>query len=206
MLRLCWALRKIESSCDMHFPSGGYVRTFLFTLGAAGLLLLAGCKASAPGAVETKLATEAKKVTIGGKDWQNPVPDTPAAVAEGKGHFQHHCQICHGMDGHNTGVPFAASMSPEVADLGSKDVQDCADGQLKWIIDNGIRLTGMPGWKDILDDDEKWKVVRFLRHLPAKGSEGTPEVFKEEQEQHEEMKQGEKAGATPHEHGAEPKH
>ena len=171
------------------------MRTILCAIAAASLLALAGCKASAPGAVETKLATEAKKVTIGGKDWKNPVPDTPAAVAQGKGHFQHHCQICHGMDGHNTGVPFADSMSPEVADLGAKDVQEYTDGQLKWIIDNGIRLTGMPGWKDILDDDEKWKVVLFLRHLPAKGSEGVPAIFKEEKEEHEQMEHSAKAGA-----------
>ena len=171
------------------------MRTILCAVAAASLLAFAGCKASAPGTVETKLATEAKKVTIGGKDWKNPVPDTPAAIAEGKGHFQHHCQICHGMDGHNTGVPFADSMSPEVADLGAKDVQEYTDGQLKWIIDNGIRLTGMPGWNDILDDDEKWKIVRFLRHLPAKGSEGVPEIFKEEKEQHEQMEKGGKAGA-----------
>jgi mono/diheme cytochrome c family protein len=181
------------------------VRTFLFALAASSLIMLAGCKASAPGSVETRLATEAKKVTIGGKDVQNPVQDTPAAVAEGKGHFQHHCQICHGLDGHNSGVPFADTMSPEVADLGSKDVQDYTDGQLKWIIDNGIRLTGMPGWKDILEDDEKWKIVRFLRHLPAKGSEGIPAVFKEEQEEHQEMKQGAKAGETaPHQHSHAP--
>jgi hypothetical protein len=101
-------------------------------------------------------------------------------------------------------VPFADTMSPEVADLGSKDVQDYTDGQLKWIIDNGIRLTGMPGWKDILEDDEKWKIVRFLRHLPAKGSEGIPEVFKEEQEEHQEMKEGGKPGAAAHTHSHAP--
>lgn len=172
------------------------MKTALFALAAAGLLVLAGCKASAPGSVETRLATKAKKVTVGGKDWKNPVADTPEAVAEGKGHFQHHCQICHGLDGHNTGVPFADSMSPEVADLGSKDVQEYSDGQLKWIVDNGIRLTGMPGWKGILEDDEEWKIVRFLRHLPAKGSEGIPEVFQEEQEQHQEMEHGAKPGAA----------
>lgn len=170
----------------------------LVALASAGLLILAGCKASAPDTVETRLATEAKKITIGGKDWKNPVPDTPEAVAEGKGHFQHHCQICHGLDGHNTGVPFADSMSPEVADLGAKDVQQYTDGQLKWIIDNGIRLTGMPGWNGILEDDEKWKIVNFLRHLPAKGSQGIPEVFKEEQEQHEQMEHGAKPGAPAH--------
>ncbi len=169
----------------------------LATLSLAASLILTGCKASAPGGVETTLATEAKKVTIGGKDWKNPVPDTPEAVAEGKGHFQHHCQICHGLDGHNTGVPFAQTMSPEVADLGSSNVQEYSDGQLKWIIQNGIRLTGMPAWHGILEDDEMWNIVRFLRHLPAKGSEGVPQIFKEEAEEHEQMEHG----TAPHTHG-----
>ncbi len=182
------------------------MRRIVSAIVAASLLGLAGCKASAPGTVETKLATEAKRVTIGGKDWKNPVADTPAAVAEGKGHFQHHCQICHGMDGHNTGVPFADKMSPEVADLGTSNVQEYSDGQLKWIIENGIRLTGMPGWKGILEDDEMWKIVDFIRHLPPKGSEGVPAIFREEEEEHQQMEHGAKAGeaAPQHQHGAAP--
>jgi hypothetical protein len=72
---------------------------------------------------------------------------------------------------------------------------------LHWIIVNGINPSGMPAWKGILEDDEMWKIVRYLRHLPEKGSLGTPEVFKEEQEEHQEMKSG------PHQHshgGAHP--
>src|SRR5215472_16131712 len=125
-----------------------YSLAFLFM----AIALMLGCKASAPGDAESKLAAEAKKVMIGGKDWQNPTPNTPDTVRTGMEHFQHHCQICHGLDGHNTGVPFAGKMSPEVADLGSKDVQEYADGQLKWIMENGIRLTGRPGWKGVLED------------------------------------------------------
>lgn len=143
--------------------------------------------------METTLATEAKRVTIGGKDWKNPAPDTPAAANEGRGHFQHHCQICHGNDGHATGVPFKDQMSPSVLDLGDPDVQGYSDGQLKWIIENGIRFSGMPGWHGILEDDEMWKIVRFIRHLPPPGSAGVPDVFKAQAEEHEHMK-GEAAG------------
>lgn len=150
-------------------------------------MLLASCKASAPGDAESKLAAEAKKVMIGGKDWKNLTPDTPDTVKTGMEHFQHHCMVCHGMDGHNTGVPFAAKMSPPVIDLGDKDVQKYEDGQLKWIIENGIRFSGMPGWKGILEDDEMWSIVRFLRHLPEKGSQGIPQVYKESEEEHQEM-------------------
>ena len=48
-------------------------------------------------------------ITIGGKNDKNPTPDTPDTVKEGMEHFGHHCQICHGLDGQNTGVPFAAN-------------------------------------------------------------------------------------------------
>jgi len=158
-------------------------------------LSLAGCKASKPGYVEDMLITKVKqKITVGGKNRPNPAPDNEASIKEGRAHFQHHCQICHGLDGHNTGVPFAEKMDPPVADLGDEDVQEYTDGQLKWILENGIGPSGMPGWRGILDDDEMWKVVRFIRHLPAKGSQGIPDVFKEEAEEHEEMRSGAPAG------------
>jgi mono/diheme cytochrome c family protein len=165
------------------------------TMGAiAATIFLSGCRASNPGSLESKVVTGIKHdVTIGGKNDKNPLQATADNIHEGAEHFQHHCQICHGLDGQNTGVPFAQKMSPPVADLASKDVQEYADGQLKWIIQNGIGPSGMPGWKDDLTDDEMWKMVLYLRHLPAKGSLGTPDVFKEEAEEHE---------ATEHEHGA----
>src|SRR6266704_2935226 len=105
---------------------------------AAGLGLLTSCNANQPGSIETMVAQEAKKLTLSGKNLKNPLPDTPENVAEGKEHFQHHCEICHGLDGHNTGVPFAEKMSPPVADLGQKNVQSYTDGQLKLIIENGL--------------------------------------------------------------------
>jgi mono/diheme cytochrome c family protein len=177
--------------------------------------VLPGCKASAPGTVESDAAIALKKITIGGKDRQNPVRDNDQAVKTGAEHFQHHCQVCHGLDGHNTGVPFAQKMSPPVLDLGEKDVQQYTDGQLKWIIENGIRFTGMPGWKGILDDDEMWNIVRFIRHLPAKGSLGAPQVYAEGEEQHEAAEKGAASGAQQakphpdahkHEHGEQHKH
>ena len=69
-----------------------------------------------------------------------------------------------------------------VADLSSPAVQAYTDGQLHWIIENGINPSGMPAWKGILEEDEMWKIVRYIRHLPPKGSLGTPEIFKEEED------------------------
>jgi mono/diheme cytochrome c family protein len=68
-------------------------------------------------------------------------------------------------------------MLPPVPDLSSNQVQGFSDGQLKWIIDNGVSPSGMPASKGILNDDEIWQIVVFLRHLPAKGSLGEPAVY-----------------------------
>ena len=112
------------------------------------VLVVTGCKVGKPGKVESTVMGEIKRnVTIGGKDWKNPVANNADALNEGAEHFQHHCQICHGLDGQNTGVPIATGMLPPTADLASPRVQEYTDGQLKWIIDNGIRFSGMPGWK-----------------------------------------------------------
>ena len=173
----------------------------LTMLAFAGVLTVAGCKAGSPGGTQKSVINEVKHaVTIGGKDDKNPVPDTPDAVKEGGEHFGHHCQICHGLDGQNTGVPFASKMDPPVADLASKDIQDYTDGQLKWIISNGIGPSGMPGWKGILTDEEMWNLVHYIRHLPAKGSLGTPDIYKEEAEEHEHMEKGGKGAPHTHSH------
>lgn len=156
-------------------------------------LAVAGCKSSEPSSAEKTVMKEIKHVvTIGGKDDKNPQPDTPEILKEGKEHFGHHCQVCHGMDGQNTGVPFASKMEPPVADLSSKDVQGYSDGQLRWIIANGIAPSGMPGWKGILNDEEMWNLVVFIRHLPPKGSLGAPSVYEH--------------GAAAHKHAEEHSH
>ena len=152
-----------------------------------GLAVLLSCKArEGQSNIESTIVKEVKqKITIGGKEWKNPVRDTADSQKEGSEHFQHHCMVCHGLDGHATGVPFAARMDPPVPDLSSRDVQGYTDGQLKWIIQNGIAPSGMPGWKGILEEGEMWKIVNHIRHLPPKGSLGVPAVYKEAEEEHE---------------------
>lgn len=114
---------------------------------------------------------------VGNKKQKNPMAATTQTIADGKDAFSHYCVACHGLDGQNTGVPFADRMSPPVPSLASKPVQDYTDGQLKWIIDNGLWPSGMPGSKGILSDDEVWSIVVYLRHLPPAGSQGEPEMY-----------------------------
>jgi mono/diheme cytochrome c family protein len=153
-------------------------------LSAATIAVLIGCKANPPSHVEKAIVQESKDLVIGGKDWHNPVTADASNLKLGAEHFHHHCQVCHGLDGHTTGVTFARNMSPPVPDLGATDIQKYTDGQLKWIMENGIRMTGMPRWKGLLDDKEMWQMALYIRHLPAKGSVGIPEVFEREGEEH----------------------
>jgi mono/diheme cytochrome c family protein len=144
----------------------------------AAACALCGCKASVPGKAEGRVIWSAKHhLTVGNKKQKNPLSATPQTIVDGKEAFGHYCVACHGMDGQNTGVPFAARMSPPVPSLASKDVQDYTDGQLKWVIDNGIGPSGMPGSKGILSDDEIWSIVVYIRHLPPAGSVGEPEMY-----------------------------
>lgn len=145
--------------------------------------------ATKPGRFERAAVNRLKFWRIGNQDQVNPSPDTAETQKMGAEHFQHHCGVCHGLDGQNTGVPFADKTSPPVANLASARVQKYTDGQLKWIIDNGIRFTGMPGWKGILEDDEAWAVIRYIRHLPPKGSLGIPAYYREAEEEHEHAEQ-----------------
>ena len=113
-----------------------------------------GIAATPPGPVESSVMTWLKYHEVGGKNDVDPLPDTPETRNTGADHFQHHCEVCHGLDGQNTGVPFAETSSPPVANLASERMQRYTDGQLKWIIDHGIRFTGMPAWKGVLDEEE----------------------------------------------------
>jgi S-disulfanyl-L-cysteine oxidoreductase SoxD len=145
---------------------------------AAMPIALGGCKATPSGKAETKVMTAWKHhVAVGNKKQKNPLAFTPEHLAEGKEAFSHYCVACHGMDGQNTGVPFADRVSPPVPSLNSERVQSYTDGQLKWVIDNGLWPSGMPGSSGILSDDEIWSTVLYIRHLPPAGSAGEPEMY-----------------------------
>jgi S-disulfanyl-L-cysteine oxidoreductase SoxD len=154
----------------------------LHTIGSAAIFVVAllgwGCKATPRPKLETAVVTRAKRwVFVRNKDAKNPLPATAENIANGKESFSHYCIVCHGLDGQNTGVPFTESMAPPVPSLASTDVQSYTDGQLKWVIDNGIFPSGMPANKGILSDQEIWSMVLYIRHLPPAGSLGEPAMY-----------------------------
>ncbi len=141
-------------------------------------LCLAGCRATPPGKVESESVQWVKHhVTVGGKKDRNPLPPSAENVDAGKRAFGYYCVVCHGRDGQSTGVPFAAKLSPPIPSLAGGDVQSYTDGQLKWLIDNGIFPSGMPASRGTLSDDEVWQIVLYIRHLPPAGSLGDPRAY-----------------------------
>jgi hypothetical protein len=143
-----------------------------------GTTLLLGCRATPPGKLETAAITKIKhSITVHGKNAKNPVADNTIHIENGRVAFSHYCAACHGLDGQNSGVPFADRMEPPVPALNSSEVQSYMDGQLKWIIDNGISPSGMPASRGILTDSEIWSIVVYIRHLPAAGSLGEPAMY-----------------------------
>jgi mono/diheme cytochrome c family protein len=148
--------------------------------------LLVACRATTPGRIESDVAQWTKlHVTVKGKSDKNPLSNSIETVRSGKAAFGHYCVVCHGLDGQNTGVPFAANLSPPVPSLASSSVQSYSDGQLKWIIENGIAPSGMPASRGILNNDEMWAIVVYLRHLPPAGSLGEPRVYSGEEAEDE---------------------
>lgn len=152
------------------------VLTSLFALGLA--FVLSGCRATPPGKWETATMTRIKhSISVRGRSNRNPLPETPENIKDGQAAFSHYCMACHGLDAQNTGVPFADNMSPPVPSLKSSSVQSYKDGQLKWIIENGLSPSGMPASKGILTDEEMWVIVVYIRHLPPAGSVGDPPCY-----------------------------
>ena len=73
------------------------------------------------------------------------------------------CATCHGNSGDGK-TQINAGLYPPAPDMREAVTQDLSDGELFYIIKNGIRLTGMPGWGG--SDEDNWKLVLFIRHLP----------------------------------------
>ena len=145
---------------------------------AVSCFLLAGCQVRSPGNFETRLMEGTKRrITVGGSSDVNPLAPTADNIHAGQQNFASYCMVCHGLDGQNTGVPFAAKMAPPVPPLSSPSVQAYTDGQLHRIIANGISPSGMPASKDIFHDEEIGELVLTSATCRLKGSLGEPQVY-----------------------------
>jgi hypothetical protein len=122
-----------------------------------------------PTALESVLARTMRRLAIprSAREMRNPVPHTGQVLAEGRAHFADHCAICHGNDGRGQ-TPIGRNLYPKAPDMTLPGTQSLSDGELFYIIHNGVRLTGMPAWgsDDAGRDLDSWELVHFVRHLP----------------------------------------
>ena len=119
-----------------------------------------------PGALETRIANLAKRSVIRlASRHRIPPPPPRASVEAGGRHFGLDCGICHVVGRAQT--PSGQWIYPRAADLTSKRVQGYSDQEVFWIINNGIRFTGMPGFGKLETPDHIWGLVKYVRTLPS---------------------------------------
>jgi mono/diheme cytochrome c family protein len=147
-----------------------------------------------PGAVEAFVASRLRRLAIprSARHATNPVAASSEVLLEAMEHFADHCAFCHGNDGSGN-TPIGKGLYPKPPDMRLAATQQLSDGELYYIIHNGVRFTGMPafGGSDT-EDTDSWKLVHFVRHLPSLSDDElarmkemnpkTPADLKEEEE------------------------
>jgi mono/diheme cytochrome c family protein len=150
---------------------------------AAGFSILHdGLSARAtPTAMEAMLARKARHLAIpaNARNQHNPVAPSEKALKEARAHFADHCAACHGNDGGGDTM-YGKGLYPKPPDLRLAETQNLSDGEIFWIIENGVRFTGMPAFGgDHGSQDDSWKLVIFIRHLPQLAMEERLEMERE---------------------------
>src|SRR5881296_2899082 len=156
-------------------------RSILLIIGGLALLGLAAAIAASvlhdglsakatPTRLEAFVARNARHLAIPSKARlaQNPVLDSPECQREARLHFADHCAICHANDGGGHSE-IGDGLYPKPPDLRLAQTQNLTDGELFWIIENGVRFTGMPAFSTNGGHggtQDSWKLVHFIRHLP----------------------------------------
>jgi len=139
---------------------------------AAGLWYVRTTNLSAlpqPHPAEARLARAVRRLAVPAavQEQQNPIPLTSDVVDAGRAHFADHCASCHANDGSGD-TEMGRNLFPKAPDMRLAATQSLTDGELFWIIEHGVRFTGMPGWSTGTKEGEaaSWHLVHFIRHLP----------------------------------------
>jgi mono/diheme cytochrome c family protein len=158
-------LKRLVQIIFVIFALIGIAATF------GGLLLVRGgiSARAEPGRVETAAARRLRSMAMpsDARTLKNPAPATAETVEEGLAHFADHCAACHANNGSGD-TEIGRGLYPKVPDMRQAATQNLSDGELFYIIENGVKLTGMPGWGDGTPESARatWHLVHFIRRLP----------------------------------------
>ncbi len=191
MPRLSWLLCGACAAVIAQFVAG-----MAFVKSAQGFSTRAK-----PSFIETWIARTAHSMAIPAKAKLrvNPIANSLQVLAEARFHWADHCASCHANDGSGE-TEMGKHLYPPAPDMRKDRTQQMSDGEMYYIIENGIRLSGMPAWGGS-DHGEKdsWKLVHFIRHLPQLSRSEQKEMEKlnpvspaefEEQRQEEQFLEG----------------
>lgn len=123
-----------------------------------------------PSLLEAFLVRKARRWAIPAKAkyLKNPMPANAEMLEHGRNHWADHCTTCHANNGSGE-TEIGRNLYPKAPDMRERATQSLSDGELYYIIRNGVRMTGMPSWGKAEDGDvdhETWMLVAFIRHLP----------------------------------------
>jgi mono/diheme cytochrome c family protein len=162
--------------------SAGVALTLLIlAAGGIGYVVATGLSAQpAPGAIETRIARAVRRWAVPReiRDRTNPLAsDSGEVTAEGRRHFARYCASCHANDGSGD-TAVGKGLFPRAPDMRNPATQELTDGELLYIIEHGVRFTGMPAWGDGSAKGEElaWKLVAFIRQLPKLTAEELQEM------------------------------
>ncbi|MGZ5154489.1 MAG: c-type cytochrome, partial [Burkholderiales bacterium] len=131
------------------------------------LLIRRGFRATSnPSALEVAVARRIRNFAIPSaeRDQKNPVPATSTSLQRGHDLFVNRCAGCHGIDGGGR-TPIGSNAYPRVPDLRAPAAQSLTDGQIYYIIENGVQLTGMPALGGNGSSADPWYLVLYVRGL-----------------------------------------
>jgi mono/diheme cytochrome c family protein len=132
-----------------------------------------------PNELEVLIARQLRHlaIPIENRRLRNPLPATQELMKEARAHFADHCASCHANNGSGQ-TTIGRNVYPKSPDMRLADTQNMSDGELFFIIQNGIRFTAMPAWGtgDPAKDSSSWQLVHFIRHLPSLTEEELEEM------------------------------
>ncbi len=149
----------------------GVVVGIIIILGIPALWVVSGAfnvaATSRAGFIERAIAEFGREESVDNhaQKMTNPYANDPSVLPAGLKAYREDCMTCHGVPGVERS-DIAKGLNPHPPHLAWKGFAHMPDGEMFWVIKNGYRMTGMPGFGPTHSDEQIWQIVSFVRHLP----------------------------------------